>query len=80
MINNNSLKLFCNPVLISNIKQCNAINNEIKNSLIFVKETHELLINLLKDNKIKRRQEDILFKLIKKINEILIILKYFYQI
>ena len=79
MINNNALKLFCNPVLISNIKQCNAINNEIKNCLIFVKETHELLIDLLKDNKIKRRQEDTLFKLIKSINEILVILKYFYQ-
>ena len=79
IINNNALKLFCNPVLISNIKQCNAIINEIKNCLIFVKETHELLINLLKDNKIKRRQEDTLFKLIKSINEILVILKYFYQ-
>ena len=79
IINNNALKLFCNPVLISNIKQCNAINNEIKNCLIFVKETHELLIDLLKDNKIKRRQEDTLFKLIKSINEILVILKYFYQ-
>ena len=80
MINNNALKLFGNPVLISNIKQCNLILNEIKNGLIFVIQTHKLLINLLKDKKIKRRQEDALFKLIKSINEILIIFKSFFSI
>ena len=80
MINNNNLKLFGNPILISNIKQCNLIINEINNGLKFVKETHELLINLLKDKTIKRRQEDTLFKLIKSIDELLIIFKSFYDI
>ena len=80
MFNKNILKLFGNPILLSNIKQCNLIINEIKNGLLFVKQTHELLINLLKDKKIKRRQEDALFKLIKSINEILIIFKFFLSI
>ena len=80
MINDNDLKLFCNPILISNIKQCNLIISEIKNGLIFIKQSHELLINLLKENKIKRRQEDALFKLIRSINEIIIIFRCFYFI
>ena len=80
MINEKTLKLFGNPILISNIKQCNLILGEIKIGLTFVKEAHELLINHLKEKKIKRRQEDALFKLIKSINEILLIFKSFYFI
>ena len=80
MINDNTLKLFGNPSLISNIKQCNLIINEIKIGLKFLKETHELLIKLLKEKKIKRRQEDTLFKLIKSSNELLSFFKLCYNI
>ena len=80
MFNDNNVKLFCNPILISNIKQCNLILIEIKNGLIFIKQTHELLINYLKEKTIKRRQEDALFKLIKSINEIILIFRFFFII
>ena len=80
MINNDKLKLFGNPGLISNIKQCNIILKELKEGIIFLKESHLLLTNSLKDKIIKRRQEEALFKLIKNIDDIIIIFKCFFAI